>query len=1015
MGNFDRADNNIRMTDGLAVNAHPEYFRQQTERRVCRNDTGTASLEHSLNIYDDEEQSRNLSRRYYSQTANRDHPRKSHVVDITSLPNEENSSSLNIKITSTFSLNSYSLSGAEPINLNPRTERQISPRSTHVPALWKLDEQMESAMAKHFETRMTPFEVKNDRKGSRSSLQVPTFHFLEDHSQLANTRLGARKEIAADNANEVCNNKLSHHRYKCGSPSLLLQESGIDGEFIRSRKKESKTKSSELNLHQKASIHFPGELENVLCRQSDHRNSRFSQTAPISTNTRGVSEERCQENTTIPNPLPFATVKRTKQAQALDNSVATNMTTPAKQSLVSSNSGNQQLPTVSSRWITCRDAKSDSTAQRRPVNYTGKVRLPWKLQQLSPDSFHKFHMKNEAQQHDVSFDGRQPGTATAPLKKMDQVGQQLKKPLNWKPANPKRKMPSSQILITPAPVLVETLKNAICSESDEEPIVQIPNYFLDLAIESTPTNPLKQQLEKRSVNEKVSSRVSDETSQPDFCPTHKANGESVNKMVTADDMHNIGRSLQHMKPRENTTKEPPKLHERLPTKKRATNFIGNSPPKDSDFHLCVNEEKKSIPTSQVFSGVSCAPSVSEFPSPGTGEHSPLITTFHAGSFSKPYKRTGGAHPSIKPTPDFSRLLPSTRKIVCEHHTTKESVAPSNMDMKPQGTKRNFEGFSKNFRSAEFEREDKSSTEDGFPSDIKDTRIPKDIHNLLELESSKFTDESTTEKVFFHPSGNRYFDGSTDEKITSNVTETSVLENLTLELYEERNHQCEVCGRAFSRSNTLTTHKRIHTGDRPFSCDLCGKSFRQLGNLTRHKLTHTSFKPHACPKCSKSFTRTSNLHNHLQAHTNYKPFVCEFCGKRFHQKVDVKIHRYTHTGEKPHKCDKCGRGFKQLTHLKYHMRTHSDVRLFSCQHCGKGFNQKGNLQAHVYGHTGNRPYRCDTCGKAFTLTSTLNTHRRTHASDKPFKCEFCDKGFYQKNALKTHYISSHPYTDGVCLL
>ena len=1004
-GNFDWADNKIRMTDDLAVNDHPEYFRQQTERRGRRNDTCTASLEHSLNINDDEEQSRNLSRRYYSQTVGRDHPRKSHVVDVTSLPNEENSSSLNIKITSTFSLNSYSLNGAEPTNLNPRTESQLSPQSTHVPALWKPHEQMETAMTKHFETRMTPFEVKNDRKGSRSSLQVPTFHVVEDHSQLANTRLGTRKEIVADN-----------RWYKCGSPRLLFQESGIDGEFIRSKKKESKTKSSELNLHQKASIHFPGELENVFCRQSDHRTSRFSQTAPISTNTRGASEERCQESTTSSNPLPFATVKRTKQAQASDDSVATNMTTPANQSLVSSNSGNQQLTTVSSRWITCRDAKSDSTAQRRLVDYSGKVPLPWKLQQLSPESFHKFHMKNEAQQHDVSFDGRQHGTATAPLKKMDQVGQRLKKPLNWKPANPKRKLLSSQILITPAPILFENLKNAICSESDEEPTVQIPNYFLDFAIESTPTNPLKQQPEKCSANEKVSSRVSDETSQPDFCPTHKANGKSVNKMVTADDMHNIGPSVQHMKPRENTTKETPKLHEHLPIKKRATYFIGNSPPKDSEFHLRKNEETKSIPTSQVFSGVSCAPSVSEFPSPRTEEQSLLITTFHAGSFSKPYKRTGGAHPSIKPTADFIRLLPSTREIVCKHHTSKESVAPSNMDMKPRGTKRNFEGFSKTFRSAEFEREGKSSsTEDGFRSDIQDTRIPKNIHNLLELESSKFTADLTKEKVLFHRSGNRYFNGSTDEKIAPNVTETSVLENLTSELYEERKHQCEVCGRAFSRSNTLTTHKRIHTGDRPFPCDLCGKSFRQLGNLTRHKLTHTSFKPHACPKCSKSFTRTSNLNNHLQAHTNYKPFVCEFCGKGFHQKVDMKIHRYTHTGEKPHKCYKCGRGFKQLTHLKYHMRTHSDVRLFTCQHCGKGFNQKGNLQAHLHGHTGNRPYRCDICGKAFTLTSTLNTHMRTHASDKPFKCEFCEKGFYQKNALKTHYISSHPYTDGVCLL
>lgn len=229
------------------------------------------------------------------------------------------------------------------------------------------------------------------------------------------------------------------------------------------------------------------------------------------------------------------------------------------------------------------------------------------------------------------------------------------------------------------------------------------------------------------------------------------------------------------------------------------------------------------------------------------------------------------------------------------------------------------------------------------------------------------------------------------------------------------YTCDVCDKSFSRSNTLTTHKRIHTGDKPFICEQCGRAFRQPGNLTRHRLTHTTVKPYVCLQCNKAFNRASNLHTHMRTHTNYKPFVCDFCGKGFHQKIDMKIHRYTHTGEKPHKCDKCGRGFKQLTHLTYHLRTHSDMRLYQCEYCGKGFNQKGNLQAHIYGHTGERPFKCQICGKGFTLASTLNTHKRTHAPKKPFQCQFCNKAFYQKNALKTHYIASHPYANGVSLL
>ncbi|XP_033099399.1 zinc finger protein 506-like [Anneissia japonica] len=197
--------------------------------------------------------------------------------------------------------------------------------------------------------------------------------------------------------------------------------------------------------------------------------------------------------------------------------------------------------------------------------------------------------------------------------------------------------------------------------------------------------------------------------------------------------------------------------------------------------------------------------------------------------------------------------------------------------------------------------------------------------------------------------------------------------------QQRKYVCDICHKGFSRSNTLVTHKRIHTGDKPFACEVCGRAFRQPGNLTRHRLIHTTVKPYKCSQCGKAFNRASNLHTHMRTHTNYKPFVCQYCGKGFHQKIDMKIHSYTHTGEKPHKCKKCGRGFKQLTHLTYHMRTHSDVKMYTCTYCGKGFNQKGNLQAHIYGHTGERPYRCEICGKGFTLASTLNTHRRTHAN------------------------------------
>ena len=42
-------------------------------------------------------------------------------------------------------------------------------------------------------------------------------------------------------------------------------------------------------------------------------------------------------------------------------------------------------------------------------------------------------------------------------------------------------------------------------------------------------------------------------------------------------------------------------------------------------------------------------------------------------------------------------------------------------------------------------------------------------------------------------------------------------------------------------SALKTHKRIHSGDKPYKCQYCGMGFNQSGHQQRHEKRHTQTK------------------------------------------------------------------------------------------------------------------------------------------------------------------------------
>uniref|UniRef100_A0A8C5M699 C2H2-type domain-containing protein n=1 Tax=Leptobrachium leishanense TaxID=445787 RepID=A0A8C5M699_9ANUR len=74
--------------------------------------------------------------------------------------------------------------------------------------------------------------------------------------------------------------------------------------------------------------------------------------------------------------------------------------------------------------------------------------------------------------------------------------------------------------------------------------------------------------------------------------------------------------------------------------------------------------------------------------------------------------------------------------------------------------------------------------------------------------------------------------------------------------------CSDCGKEFKQHRLLLRHKKIHTGEKPFTCLDCGSTFRLSSELLTHRRKHTGERPYACPDCDKCFKHNRNLKTHL---------------------------------------------------------------------------------------------------------------------------------------------------------
>lgn len=84
---------------------------------------------------------------------------------------------------------------------------------------------------------------------------------------------------------------------------------------------------------------------------------------------------------------------------------------------------------------------------------------------------------------------------------------------------------------------------------------------------------------------------------------------------------------------------------------------------------------------------------------------------------------------------------------------------------------------------------------------------------------------------------------------------------------QRNYQCTICNRSFSRSDMLTRHSRVHSGLKPYTCNICNSEFTRSDHLATHKRTHSGEKPYKCSKCTYTACRRDMITRHMKTHNN----------------------------------------------------------------------------------------------------------------------------------------------------